>query len=107
MLPALLQCSCSLSVTRLTVPATARAQGPGVRGILLLAVPMAFDLVSSILLSVGLLTTSASVSQMLRGSGMVFSALFAVTFLRRSLNRCLPLISRISTPLWVEIKSIT
>lgn len=44
--------------------------------------------VATILLSVGLLTTTASVSQMLRGSGMVFSACFAVWFLKRSLNRC-------------------
>jgi hypothetical protein len=44
--------------------------------------------IATILLSVGLLTTTASVSQMLRGSGMVFSALFAVWFLKRSLNRC-------------------
>lgn len=43
---------------------------------------------ATILLSVGLLTTSASVSQMLRGSGMVFSALFAVWFLKRRLNKC-------------------
>jgi hypothetical protein len=43
--------------------------------------------IATILLSVGLLTTTASVSQMLRGSGMVFSALFAVWFLKRSLNR--------------------
>lgn len=43
--------------------------------------------IATILLSVGLLTTTASVSQMLRGSGMVFSALFAVWFLKRSLNK--------------------
>jgi drug/metabolite transporter (DMT)-like permease len=60
---------------------------PSFRNILLLSVPMGFDLVATILLSVGLLSTSASVSQMLRGSGMVFSALFAVWFLKRSLNR--------------------
>mmetsp|Transcript_1788 Transcript_1788/g.5204 ORF Transcript_1788/g.5204 Transcript_1788/m.5204 type:complete len:487 (-) Transcript_1788:640-2100(-) len=65
----------------------AHEEGPGLRGILLLAVPMAFDLIATILLSVGLLTTSASVSQMLKGSGMVFSALFAVFFLHRSLNK--------------------
>lgn len=62
-------------------------QGTSVKNIALLAVPMAFDLIATILLSVGLLTTSASVSQMLRGSGMVFSAIFAVVFLKRPLNR--------------------
>lgn len=66
---------------------TAHDEGPDMHSIMLLAIPMAFDLVATILLSVGLLTTSASVSQMLRGSGMVFSALFAVFFLHRSLNR--------------------
>ena len=40
------------------------------------------------MLQVGLLTTSASVSQMLRGSGMVFSAVFAISFLGRHLNKC-------------------
>ena len=54
----------------------------------MLAIPMALDLVATILLSVGLLVTTASVSQMLRGSGMLFAALFALTFLKRRLNRC-------------------
>ncbi len=53
----------------------------------MLAIPMALDLVATILLSVGLLVTTASVSQMLRGSGMLFAALFALTFLKRRLNR--------------------
>ena len=54
----------------------------------MLAIPMALDLVATILLSVGLLVTTASVSQMLRGSGMLFAALFALTFLKRKLNWC-------------------
>ena len=54
----------------------------------MLAIPMALDLVATILLSVGLLVTTASVSQMLRGSGMLFAALFALTFLKRHLNKC-------------------
>lgn len=54
---------------------------------LLLTIPTAFDLVATILMNVGLLTVTASVYQMMRGAEMLFAALFAVVFLRRSLNR--------------------
>ena len=54
----------------------------------LLLVPMLLDLAATILLSIGLLVTTASVNQMLRGSGMVFAALFAVIILKRSLHKC-------------------
>jgi drug/metabolite transporter (DMT)-like permease len=76
-----------LRVSPFATAADKKPDPPSFRNILMLAVPMAFDLIATILLSVGLLTTTASVSQMLRGSGMVFSALFAVWFLKRSLNR--------------------
>lgn len=54
----------------------------------LLLIPMLLDLAATILLSIGLLVTTASVNQMLRGSGMVFAALFAVIILKRSLHKC-------------------
>ncbi len=76
-------------VTDSFVPYVA-AQPQPLKSTLMLAIPMALDLVATILLSVGLLVTTASVSQMLRGSGMLFAALFALTFLKRRLNRCAP-----------------
>ncbi|KAK9843952.1 hypothetical protein WJX81_000335 [Elliptochloris bilobata] len=58
-----------------------------IRSILMLALPMAFDLVATLLMSVGLLYVTASIYQMLRGAEILFSALFAVTFLHRPLNK--------------------
>ena len=58
-----------------------------VRSILLLALPMSFDLVATLLMSVGLLYVTASIYQMLRGAEILFSALFAVLFLKRKLNK--------------------
>ncbi len=69
----------------------ARAEGEdkhtSIRSILLLALPMAFDLVATLLMSVGLLYVTASIYQMLRGAEILFSALFAVLFLHRPLNK--------------------
>jgi hypothetical protein len=53
---------------------------------LVIAVPAGFDLVATVLMNVGLLSVTASVYQMLRGACMLFAAVFAVTFLKRSLN---------------------
>ena len=53
----------------------------------MLAIPTAFDLVATVLMNVGLLSVTASVYQMMRGAEMLFAALFAVVFLRRTLNR--------------------
>ena len=53
----------------------------------MLAIPTAFDLVATVLMNVGLLSVTASVYQMMRGAEMLFAALFAVLFLRRTLNR--------------------
>ena len=58
-----------------------------IRGILMLALPMSFDLAATVLMSVGLLYVTASIYQMLRGAEILFSALFAVVFLHRKLNR--------------------
>lgn len=42
---------------------------------------------ATILMNVGLLTTTASVYQMMRGAEMLFAAVLAVIFLHRHLNR--------------------
>jgi drug/metabolite transporter (DMT)-like permease len=54
---------------------------------LLLAIPSFFDLIATILMNIGLLSVTASVYQMMRGAEMLFAALFAVTFLKRHLNK--------------------
>ncbi|KAI3438585.1 hypothetical protein D9Q98_001009 [Chlorella vulgaris] len=54
---------------------------------LMLFIPTAFDLIATVLMNVGLLSVTASVYQMMRGAEMLFAALFAVVFLRRSLNK--------------------
>jgi len=57
------------------------------REVFLLSIPTFFDLIATILMNVGLLSVTASVYQMLRGAEMLFAALFAVVFLKRSLNK--------------------
>ena len=56
----------------------------GVREVLMLAIPTAFDLVATALMNIGLLSVTASVYQMMRGAEMLFAALFAVVFLKRT-----------------------
>jgi Nucleotide-sugar transporter len=58
-----------------------------IKEVSLLAIPTFFDLIATILMNVGLLSVTASVYQMLRGAEMLFAALFAVVFLKRSLNK--------------------
>ena len=53
----------------------------------MLAIPTFFDLIATVLMNIGLLSVTASVYQMMRGAEMLFAALFAVSFLHRSLNR--------------------
>jgi hypothetical protein len=53
----------------------------------MLAIPTFFDLIATVLMNIGLLSVTASVYQMLRGAEMLFAALFAVVFLKRSLNK--------------------
>lgn len=57
------------------------------REVLMLSVPTAFDLLATVLMNVGLLYVTASVYQMMRGAEMIFAAVFAVTFLKRHLNK--------------------
>lgn len=52
-----------------------------------IAIPMMFDLVATALMSIGLLFVTASVYQILRGSEMLFCALYSVAILRRPLNK--------------------
>lgn len=54
---------------------------------LMLAIPTFFDLLATVLMNVGLLWVTASVYQMMRGAEMLFAAFFAITFLKRSLNK--------------------
>lgn len=56
---------------------------PYSRKVLMVAIPAFFDLAATAFCSVGMLYTPASVWQMLRGSSLVFCALFSITFLRR------------------------
>ncbi|DBA93044.1 TPA: hypothetical protein ACH3X2_003375 [Trebouxia sp. C0005] len=62
-------------------------QHSSLRNTLLLAIPTAFDLTATILMSIGLLFVTASVYQMLRGAEMLFAAIFSVVFLKRTLNK--------------------
>ena len=57
------------------------------REIFMLAIPTAFDLMATVLMNIGLLSVTASVYQMMRGAEMLFAALFAVVFLKRTLNK--------------------
>lgn len=57
------------------------------KNVLMLTIPTIFDLVATVLMNVGLLSVTASVYQMLRGAEMLFAALFAVVFLKRTLNK--------------------
>ncbi|KAF4665639.1 hypothetical protein FOL47_004493 [Perkinsus chesapeaki] len=53
---------------------------------MLIAFPAALDLVATVFCFLGLLYNSASVYQMLRGSMIIFSAVFSVAFLKRQLK---------------------
>jgi len=51
----------------------------------LVAIPGAFDILATALASIGMLYIPASVWQMLRGSSIVFAAMFSITFLKRKM----------------------
>lgn len=51
-----------------------------------LAIPAALDILATFLMNVGLLSCTASINQMLRGSEILFTALLGVAVLRRRLN---------------------
>ncbi|OMJ17772.1 Solute carrier family 35 member F6 [Smittium culicis] len=66
-----------------------KAEKPELSGVnnLLLSIPAMCDVISTTLLNVGLLFTTASVYQMLRGLVVIFVGLFSVKFLGHSLTR--------------------
>jgi drug/metabolite transporter (DMT)-like permease len=49
----------------------------------MVAVPCAFDLIASTLMTFGLIWINASIFQMLRGSMVIFSAVFSIVFLKK------------------------
>jgi len=53
--------------------------------VLLVAYPAAFDIAATALCAVGMLYIPASVWQMLRGSSIVFAAIFSILFLKRKM----------------------
>ncbi|BDA43255.1 Solute carrier family 35 member F6 [Coccomyxa sp. Obi] len=63
------------------------AKSASFKEIMILGLPMAFDLTATLLMSIGLLYVTASVYQMLRGAEILFSAIFAVTCLKRKLYK--------------------
>ena len=67
----------------------AAAAPAGVTGkqLLALALPSFFDLVATVLMNTGLVWTTVSVYQMMRGSELLFAALFSIMFLGKRLNR--------------------
>jgi hypothetical protein len=64
--------------------APARSAKSRLRTFLILGVPAACDLVSSVMIGVGLLFLHASVWQMLRGSNIIFSAIIQAVTLKRN-----------------------
>jgi len=68
-------------------PSLAKNLFQEIKEVILLAIPTFFDIVATVLMNVGYLSVTASVYQMLRGAEMLFAALFAVVFLKRSLNK--------------------
>lgn len=56
---------------------------PYKKKVLLVAYPAAFDIVATALSAMGMLYIPASVWQMLRGSSIVFAAIFSIVFLKR------------------------
>eukprot|EP00887_Chlorella_sp_A99_P006374 scaffold3.g6374.t1 len=60
--------------------------GPSLKQIALVLIPTSCDLVATILQSVGLLSVTASVYQMMRGSEVLFAAALSMLFLHRRLN---------------------
>jgi drug/metabolite transporter (DMT)-like permease len=49
----------------------------------MVAIPCAFDLIASTLMTFGLIWINASIFQMLRGSMVIFSAIFSIIFLKK------------------------
>jgi len=68
------------------LPAEQSAKVSHTKKILLVAFPAVFDLLATAFACIGILYIPASVWQMLRGACIIFSAFFAVVWLKRSLH---------------------
>jgi len=54
---------------------------------LMIAIPTAFDLIATVLMSIGLLYVTVSIYQMMRGAELIFAAIFSVLFLGKKLYK--------------------
>jgi drug/metabolite transporter (DMT)-like permease len=52
---------------------------------LMIVIPTAFDLIATVLMSIGLLYVTVSIYQMMRGAELIFAAIFSVAFLGKKL----------------------
>lgn len=55
--------------------------------VLMIAIPTSFDLIATVLMSIGLLYVTVSIYQMMRGAELIFAAIFSVLFLGKKLYR--------------------
>jgi len=55
--------------------------------ILMIVIPTAFDLIATVLMSIGLLYVTVSIYQMMRGAELIFAAIFSVAFLGKKLYK--------------------
>ena len=58
-----------------------------VLGMLMIIIPTAFDLIATVLMSIGLLYVTVSIYQMMRGAELIFAAIFSVFFLGKRLYK--------------------
>jgi len=58
-----------------------------VLGMLMIMIPSCFDLVATVLMSIGLLYVTVSIYQMMRGAELIFAAIFSVLFLGKKLYK--------------------
>lgn len=79
--------TCAAYHAPMHVQAAAPVKRSDLREALMLSIPTVFDLIATVLMNIGLLSVTASVYQMMRGAEMVFAAVLAITFLKRTLNR--------------------
>lgn len=54
---------------------------------LMIAIPASFDLIATVLMSIGLLYVTVSIYQMMRGAELIFAAIFSVLFLGKKLYK--------------------
>lgn len=82
----LCRCMCGQPETEQEAPLMGRKPPtPYSKKAALVSVPAAFDIVATALSAIGMMYIPASVWQMLRGSSIIFAAIFSVIFLKRKL----------------------